>query len=80
MACALRVHARAEAMDLRELRPWIAAHAQPPASTIKAASTRLRPLIYIYDLPSIYNTRLLQYRVVKVGALLRVLFHMADMA
>lgn len=27
----------------------------------------MRPLVYVYDLPSIYNTRLLQYRVVKVG-------------
>lgn len=29
-------------------------------------SKGLRPRIYIYDLPSIYNTRMLQYRVVKV--------------
>ena len=34
-------------------------HAQ---STEEHQSTRLRPLIYVYDLPAQYNSRMLQYR------------------
>ena len=53
---------------LAEQRPWIAPHAHVPAINKEASERQaLRPLVYVYSLPSIYNSRLLQYRVVKVG-------------
>ena len=54
----------AEELDPLISRPWLEPHAQTPAA--HAGTHQSRPLIYVYDLPSIYNTRLLQYRVVKV--------------
>ncbi|KAK9805353.1 hypothetical protein WJX73_005210 [Symbiochloris irregularis] len=58
--------------DMTEARPWSAPHAHVPA--LAAADLRVRPLVYVYDLPSIYNTRLLQYRVVKGSCFWRT-FH-----
>ena len=41
-------------------RPWLKPHAVNPAAAELQPATRLRPLIYVYDLPSDFNTRLLQ--------------------
>jgi len=49
--------------DWLEDRPWLTPHAQNPASADPPLTPmRRRPLIYIYDLPSDFNTRLLQVR------------------
>ena len=45
-------------------RPWVARHLTTPESM--ASSPRRRPLIYIYDLPAEFNTRMHQYRLDKV--------------
>lgn len=45
---------------MTEERPWLKPHAVNPAATEPQPATRLRPLIYVYDLPSDFNTRLLQ--------------------
>jgi hypothetical protein len=34
----------------------------PAAADPPASKTRLRPLIYVYDLPPAYNTRMMQVR------------------
>lgn len=52
-------------LDL-QARPWIAAVATDAVHDLQQQRSRKRPLIYVYDLPSIYNTRILQYRVAKV--------------
>ncbi len=49
-------------------QPWLRDAAEEPlaARDPPPAPTRLRPLIYIYDLDPLYNSRLLQYRRVGV--------------
>ena len=49
--------------DLVESRPWLSPHIRTPAAFDPPTPTRPRPLIYVYDLPPIFNTRLVQYRV-----------------
>ena len=46
-------------------RPWLAGvvSESPAAADPPAAPTRKRPLIYVYDLPAEFNSRLLQYRI-----------------
>ena len=46
-------------------RPWVERHLRRPG--IMASSPRKRPLIYIYDLPAEFNTRMHQYRLDKVS-------------
>ncbi|KAL4443960.1 hypothetical protein ABPG75_011697 [Micractinium tetrahymenae] len=44
-------------------RPWIAQHVHTPAKRqFRRGETRLRPLIYVYELPSEFSTLMLQYR------------------
>ena len=47
-------------------RPEFASQPSATTSTSSAAAqtTRLRPLIYVYDVPPPYTTRMLQYRLV----------------
>lgn len=40
----------------------------PAAKDPEPGEKRLRPRIWVYELPSDYNTLLLQYRVAKYGA------------
>jgi hypothetical protein len=50
LRCRLEVH-----------RPWISSHVQTPAAMDPlSGETRLRPLIYVYELPSMYNQLMLQ--------------------
>jgi hypothetical protein len=46
--------------DMTAERPWLKPHAVTPSAAEPQPATRLRPLIYVYDLPSDFNTRLLQ--------------------
>jgi hypothetical protein len=46
--------------DMTADRPWLKPHAVNPAAAEPQPAIRLRPLIYVYDLPSDFNTRLLQ--------------------
>ncbi|KAL4419203.1 hypothetical protein ABPG77_000597 [Micractinium sp. CCAP 211/92] len=47
-------------------RPWLKPHVRTPASKDpEPGATRKRPLIYIYELPPMYNSNMLQYRVAK---------------
>ena len=39
---------------------------QPFTRAPQAGAPAKRPRIFVYDLPATYNTRMLQYRVVKV--------------
>lgn len=48
-------------------RPWLKGLASDAAVEASRAQPRPQPLIYIYDLPATYNTRMLEYRVNKVG-------------
>ncbi|CAK0774152.1 hypothetical protein CVIRNUC_004140 [Coccomyxa viridis] len=48
-------------LDLTE-RPWVRRHLVKPETM---AGQRKRPLVYIYDLPSEFNTRMHQYRINK---------------
>ena len=49
---------------LEESRPWIRPHIETPASHDPApGATRLRPLIWVYELPPDYNALLMQYRI-----------------
>lgn len=41
-------------------RPHIAPHVVAPAAADPPPQQRLRPLIYVYDLPAEFNTRMLQ--------------------
>lgn len=41
-------------------RPWLKLYAKNLAAAEPPPKERLRPLIYVYDLPSDFNTRLLQ--------------------
>jgi hypothetical protein len=47
------------------MKPWLAEIIIPPLAAADPPLTekRLRPLIYVYDLPPDYNARLLQYRI-----------------
>ena len=48
---------------LQAERPYIAPVAVAPAAEEwPPERSRLRPLIYVYDLPAMYNARMLQYR------------------
>ena len=50
-------------------RPWIKGQVHTPAAKDpEPGEKRLRPRIWVYELPSDYNTLLLQYRVAKYGA------------
>eukprot|EP00884_Botryococcus_braunii_P002394 jgi/Botrbrau1/12155/Bobra.0186s0066.1 len=62
--CARRVQNSIALPGLEKDRPWLHdVMVQPPAATDPPIlSKRLRPLIYIYDLPPDYNSLLLQYR------------------
>jgi len=46
-------------------RPWLKPHVMPVPAALDPPprSSRKRPLIYVYDLPPEFNSRLLQYRV-----------------
>ncbi len=44
-------------------RPWLRPHTVTPAAL--QGKTRMRPLIYVYDLPAEFNSRMLQYRLNK---------------
>lgn len=45
-------------------RPWIKGQVHTPAAKDPApGAARLRPLIWVYELPADYNSLLLQYRV-----------------
>ena len=46
-------------------RPWVARHLIKPEAMV--SSPRRRPLVYIYDLPAEFNTRMHQYRLDKVN-------------
>ena len=39
---------------------------QPFVKAPQAQAAVKRPRIFVYDLPAVYNTRMVQYRVVKV--------------
>ncbi|KAK9805311.1 hypothetical protein WJX73_000673 [Symbiochloris irregularis] len=62
--CARHVAGADLKLDLSQ-RPWLRDVTSDAAVEASRAQTRLRPLIYIYDLPSIYNTRMVEYRVNK---------------
>lgn len=50
------------------LKPWLTdATVEPSVADAVSEQTRLRmrPLIYVVDLPPIYNSRMLQYRIHK---------------
>ena len=52
-------HTSLEAPSLFELRPWL----QPFANNLDIPIHRQRPFIYVYDLPPLYNSRMLQYKI-----------------
>ncbi|KAL4438037.1 hypothetical protein ABPG77_004258 [Micractinium sp. CCAP 211/92] len=61
--CAYRYPGTEWTPGLVKERPWIAEHvAAPAAEDPKPGDTRKRPLIYVYELPAIFNSKLLQYR------------------
>ena len=43
-------------------RPWVRGSLAPTPAAQRRAK-RLRPLIYVYDMPAEFTTRMLQYRV-----------------
>ena len=44
-------------------RPWLKPHVHTPAARDpEPGATRKRPLIYVYELPAIYNSVMLQVR------------------
>ena len=47
-------------------QPWVAAVATDAAVAASRAQQRLRPLIYVYDLPALFNSRMLEWRIIKV--------------
>jgi hypothetical protein len=48
---------------LEESRAWLAPHVRTPAAAAAPGGrTRLRPLIYVYELPAFYNQVMLQVR------------------
>ena len=49
-------------------RPHIAPHVVTPAAAAPPPEQRLRPLIYVYDLPAEFNTRMLQVQEVEDAA------------
>ena len=62
--CAYRMQAVVDGPGLEESRPWLRAHVETPASHDPApGATRLRPLIWVYEMPTDYNALLMQYRV-----------------
>ncbi|KAK2080891.1 hypothetical protein QBZ16_000745 [Prototheca wickerhamii] len=64
--CAYRMQAVVDGPGLEESRPWLRAHVETPASHDPApGATRLRPLIWVYEMPTDYNSLLLQYRVAR---------------
>jgi hypothetical protein len=50
---------------LEVARPHIAPHVVTPAAADPPPDQRLRPLIYVYDLPAEFNTRMLQVQAVE---------------
>jgi hypothetical protein len=46
-------------------RPWLKAHVglTPEAQPVLPSTPRRRPLIYVYELPPEYTTRMHQYRI-----------------
>ena len=62
--CAYRMEGVADGPGLDESRPWLQPHVETPASHDPAPNaTRLRPLIWVYEMPTDFNSLLLQYRV-----------------
>jgi hypothetical protein len=62
-----------------EARPWLKEHAvQPPASLDPPPTnaTRVRPFIFVYDIPTAYTSNLLQYRLTKFACTWRMWSHM----
>lgn len=48
-----------ETPSLFALRPWL----QPVAKLVGSRRARRRPFIYVYDLPPLYNSHMLQYKI-----------------
>lgn len=66
--------AEVEASDLDNGRkPWLKRPSAVPAEAreVPALPTRKRPLIYVYDVPPPYTTRMLQYRLVRKACVWR---------
>ena len=62
--CAYRMEGVEDGPGLEESRPWIRPHVETPASHDPTpGATRLRPLIWVYEMPTDYNALLMQYRV-----------------
>ncbi|RMZ55166.1 hypothetical protein APUTEX25_005444 [Auxenochlorella protothecoides] len=62
--CAYRMEGVEDSPGLEVERPWIADMVYTPATHEPAANaTRLRPLIWVYEMPEEYASRMLQYRV-----------------
>jgi hypothetical protein len=56
------------AAGLEVARPHIAPHVVTPAAADPPPKQRLRPLIYVYDLPAEFNTRMLQVQTAENAA------------
>ena len=56
-----------------EPAPWLQNVTVDVPSRQHTVPERLRPLIYVYDLPAEYHSRMIQYRVVKVWLVLHLL-------
>ena len=60
-------------MPTWQSRPWLKDTIRTPAAADPPPSShRRRPLIYVYDAPPEYNTRMLQYRVLKTACVHRM--------
>jgi hypothetical protein len=64
MDCARKKKGEVMEESLLSRRPWLAAHVSPtPEAQSELPSTpRMRPLIYVYELPPEFSSRMLQYR------------------
>lgn len=67
MDCARKAQGEPMEESMLATRPWLRAHvALTPEAQPKLPDTpRRRPLVYIYDLPPEFTTRMLQYRINK---------------
>ena len=59
-------------------RPWVEAVTTDAALEASQKHEKLRPLIYVYDLPATFNVRMLEYRIVKVRALFKPLHYLCN--
>ena len=57
--------------SIADQRPWLRPHIATPAPLQR--KMRMRPLIYVYDLPAEFNSRMLQYRLNKACLLSSIL-------